>query len=64
MTKKRVKQLFKQHKVQCGPKALDLVMYELETSVNRMAKRCANGNLKRLTIDTMWVALDKYSPNL
>lgn len=48
MTKTQIKQIFKDAGVQLGAGAMDQITYELKCYVNRMAKRCDEGNLKDL----------------
>ena len=59
MTKTRIKKEFKSVGVQIGGGAMDSIEYELNCFVRRMAKRCNEGNLKRLTPELMWVALGR-----
>tara|TARA_R110000744_G_scaffold101004_2_gene194833 strand:+ start:7507 stop:7695 length:189 start_codon:yes stop_codon:yes gene_type:complete len=60
MNKKQIKEVFKNHKVQLGTGALAVVENEINRYVTMMAVNCNNGNLKRLTPDTLWVALNKH----
>ena len=59
MTKTRKKKEFKNAGVQIGGGAMDSIEYELNCFVRRMAKRCSEGNLKRLTPELMWCALGR-----
>ena len=57
MNKKYIKQAFKHEGVQLGVGAIENIEYELKLQVSRMAKRCKEGNLKRLTPELFWVAM-------
>ena len=61
MTKKEIKSVFREAKVQLGADALRLVEDTLNRSVRDMARRCKDGNVKRLTPDLFWVALGNWS---
>ena len=61
MTKAEIKAAFKAEGVQLGKGSMEQVMYELSWVVKRMAKRCNEGNLKRLTPELMYVAMGKLS---
>ena len=59
MTKKEIRGVFKEHKVQLGADALTLIEEEFQRKVRTMARRCSDGNVKRLTSDTYFIALGK-----
>ena len=59
MTKKEIKEIFKEHKVQLGPEALDMILEDQKRKVRIMAKRCKDGNVKRLTADVYFIAIGK-----
>jgi hypothetical protein len=61
MTKKNIKQAFKNHGVQLNSEAQDQIIYELQCVVNRMAKRCQEGNVKRLTPELFYIAMGKLN---
>tara|TARA_R110002020_G_scaffold437754_1_gene648048 strand:+ start:1100 stop:1291 length:192 start_codon:yes stop_codon:yes gene_type:complete len=61
MNKKYIKQAFKHEGIQLGNGAIDTIEYELKLQVSRMARRCNDGNLKRLTPELLWVALGRYN---
>ncbi len=61
MTKTEIKKAFKDHNIQLGSGSMDQVMYELKCVVNRMAKRCQDGNLKRLTPELFYIAMGRLS---
>ena len=57
INRKYIKKAFKHQKVQLGKGAIDSIEYELKIQINLMARRCKDGNLKRLTPELFWVAL-------
>ena len=59
MTKTIIKKEFKNAGVQIGGGAIDCIEYELNCFVRRMAKRCSEGNIKRITPPLMWVAMGR-----
>ena len=61
MTKTQIKQIFKAAGVQLGAGAMDQITYELKCYVNRMAKRCDEGNLKRLTPELFYIAMGRLN---
>mgnify|MGYP003152526967 CR=1 FL=1 len=61
MNKKYIKQAFSNEGIQLGNGAIDDIEHELKLMVIRMAKRCKNGNVKRLTPELFWVALGRMN---
>tara|TARA_R110000823_G_C15853541_1_gene492418 strand:+ start:546 stop:743 length:198 start_codon:yes stop_codon:yes gene_type:complete len=61
MNKKYIKQAFSHDGVQLGNGAMDMIEHELKLQVSRMARRCKEGNLKRLTPELFWVALGRMN---
>ena len=61
MNKKYIKQTFSHEGIQLGKGPIDSIEYELKVQVSRMAKRCKDGNLKRLTPELFWVALGRLN---
>ena len=61
MNKKYIKQAFSHEGIQLGKGAIYSIEYELKVQVSRMAKRCKDGNLKRLTPELFWVALGRLN---
>ena len=57
MTKTEIRAAFKAHGVQLGKGAIEQVEYELKQVVSRMAGRCSDGNLKRLTPELFYIAM-------
>jgi len=49
MTKKDIKQIFRNEKVQLNPASIQMIEDHLKREVTNMAKRCKAGNFKRLT---------------
>tara|TARA_R100001244_G_scaffold107820_1_gene79848 strand:- start:327 stop:524 length:198 start_codon:yes stop_codon:yes gene_type:complete len=63
MNKKYIKQAFNHNGIQLGKGAIESIEYELKLEINKMAKRCKEGNIKRLTSDLMWIALGNLNLN-
>ena len=57
MNKKYIKEAFSHDEIQLGKGTIESIEYELKLYVNRMARRCKEGNVKRLTPDLIWIAL-------
>ena len=54
-----IHQCFKQTGVQLSQDALEDIVRHLRISVGKMAIRCKEGNIKRLTSELMWIALGR-----
>ena len=61
MNKKYIKQAFKHEGIQLGKGTIESIEYELKIQISLMAKRCKEGNLKRLTPELFWVALGRMN---
>jgi len=61
MNKKYIKQAFSHDGVQLGKGAMELIEYELKLQVSRMARKCKDGNVKRLTPELFWVAMGRFN---
>ena len=61
MTKKDIKDIFHQKGMQITPGAIEMIQDDLRRKVRHMAKRCKNGNVKRLTEEIFFIALGKLS---
>ena len=61
MNKKYIKQAFSYDGVQLGNGAMESIEYELKLQVSRMARRCKECNVKRLTPELFWVALGRLN---
>ena len=61
MTKSEIRQIFKENNVQLGKGAVELIDHEAKMLVKRMAIRCKQGNVKRLTLELMYIALGKLN---
>ena len=61
MTKAEIKKAFKEHGIQLGAGTMDQIMYELKCVTNRMASRCKEGNLKRLTPELFYIAMGRLN---
>lgn len=55
--KTKIKKLFNAQGIQCPVSTLNQIEEILTRQVNTMAKRCKEGNVKRLTPELMWIAL-------
>ena len=60
-TQKTIKMVFKKNGVQLGNGSLNMIEEELCRYAMKMANRCKEGNLKRLTPDLFWVALGRVN---
>jgi hypothetical protein len=58
-TQTNIKRIFSDKSIQLGAGALDMIEKEMVFFAQRMAKRCVDGNLKRLTPELFWVAMGK-----
>jgi len=61
MTRKQIKAAFREKKIQLGAGAIEAIEEHVRREVRTMARRCGDGNLKRLTPELMWVALGNWS---
>ena len=61
LKKTTVRQVFKDQGIQLGSGAMEMLDDHLGRCAISMAKRCKDGNIKRLTPDLFWVALGKYN---
>ena len=59
MTKKEIRGVFREHNVQLGADAMTLIEEDLKRKVRLMAKRCKDGNVKRLTGDVYFIAIGR-----
>lgn len=55
----KVRQIFKRNKVQLTTDAINLIDEHINKEIEKMAKRCKDGNVKRLSADLFWVALGR-----
>ena len=58
-TQTNIKKIFSEKSIQLGAGALSMIEKEMVFFAQRMAKRCAEGNLKRLTPELFWVAMGR-----
>jgi len=58
-TQTNIKKIFSGKGIQLGAGSLDMIEKEMVFFAQRMAKRCVDGNLKRLTPDLFWVAMGR-----
>tara|TARA_R100000278_G_C5449746_1_gene156876 strand:- start:655 stop:855 length:201 start_codon:yes stop_codon:yes gene_type:complete len=57
INKSNVKKIFNKEGIQCPIDSLNQIEEILTRQVITMARRCKEGNLKRLTPELMWIAL-------
>ena len=60
----KLKKIFHNHGVQLSAKALNMIRDDINRQLEKMAKRCKDGNVKRLTPETYHIALGKWSKYL
>jgi hypothetical protein len=53
----KVKKIFNTNGVQVSAEAMNLIKEDINRQLNKMAKRCSDGNVKRLTISTYHIAI-------
>ncbi len=56
-----IKKAFSKRGIQLGAGSMDMINREILTHVSKMANRCNDGNLKRLTPELFYVAVGDYS---
>ena len=56
----KTKKIFHDHGVQLSVKALNMIREDLERHIYKMAERCNEGNVKRLTPETYHIAIGNY----
>ena len=64
MNKKYIKQAFSHDGIQLGAGSMDMIEHDLKLQISKMARRCQNGNVKRLTPELFWVALERTNNEL
>ena len=60
----KVKKVFHDVGVQISADALDIMKHDIDKQIKSMAKRCKNGNVKRLSISTYHIAMGRYEQYL
>ena len=58
-TQTNIKKIFSNKGIQLGKGSMDMIEKEMIFFAKRMASRCNEGNLKRLTPDLFWVAMGR-----
>ena len=53
----KVKKIFHDHGVQLSVQALNMIKEDIDRGIKKMAERCKDGNVKRLTPQTFHIAL-------
>lgn len=60
-TQTNIKKIFSEKGIQLGAGTLNMIEKEMVFFAQRMAKRCVEGNLKRLTPELFWVAMGRQN---
>jgi len=60
----KVKKVFHDAGVQLSANAINMIKDDISRQIRLMAKRCKNGNVKRLTTSTYHIAMGKYEQYL
>ena len=60
MTKKDIKSIFRERKVQLGDGAIEMIEDHMRREIVKMAQRCKDGNFKRLTPDVFHFATGNW----
>jgi len=53
----KVKKIFHDNNVQLSVQALNMIKEDIDRGLRKMAERCKDGNVKRLTPETYHIAL-------
>ena len=59
LTTTKVRKIFKRNKIQLTTDAINLIDEHIYKEIEKMAKRCESGNVKRLSAELFWVALGR-----
>ena len=60
ITKSYIRQAFKDSNGQLSSESLEDIVRHLRVEVSKMALRCKENNVKRLTPSVFWLALGRY----
>ena len=60
----KLKKIFHDAGVQLSADAVNLIRHDIDKQIRQMAKRCKDGNVKRLTVSTYNIAIGQYSTYL
>ena len=55
----KVKKVFNSLGIQLSADSINMISDDYNRHIRLMAKRCKDGNVKRLTPDLMWIALGR-----
>tara|TARA_B100000902_G_scaffold223459_1_gene212293 strand:+ start:334 stop:534 length:201 start_codon:yes stop_codon:yes gene_type:complete len=61
VTQTQIKKQFNERGIQVGSDVMEMINYEIMQFVNRMAKRCVDGNIKRLSSKDFWIAMGRLN---
>ena len=56
----KVKKIFHDNNVQLSVQAINMIKEDIDRKLRKMAERCKDGNVKRLTPQTYHIALGQY----
>ena len=56
-----IRKIFKEAGVQLGTQSINMIEKEMVFLAQKMAIRCREGNLKRLTPELFWVAMGRQN---
>ena len=56
----KIKKIFHDHHVQLSTQAINMIKEDIDRKLRKMAERCKEGNVKRLTPETYHIALGHY----
>ena len=60
----KVKKVFHDAGIQLSADVIDIIKDDISRQIRLMAKRCKNGNVKRLSISTYHIAMGRYEQYL
>ena len=60
----KVKKMFHDNNVQLSVQAINMIKEDIDRKLRKMAERCKDGNVKRLTPETYHIALGNYKEYL
>ena len=60
----KVKKVFHDAGIQLSSDVIDIIKDDISRQIRLMAKRCKDGNVKRLTTSTYYIAMGRYEQYL
>mgnify|MGYP000125513199 FL=1 len=58
---KKLREKFKNAGVQLSATSINVINDHIDREISKMAQRCKDGNVKRLTPELFWIALGRYN---